>query len=57
MDGYFYWGAAPGWIPGYWANYKDKLDLDGDGEVEEMFHKVPSTRITYVQWRDTVLKN
>ena len=57
VDGYFYWGAAPGWIPGYWANYKDKLDLDGDGEVEEMFHKVPSTRITYVQWRDIVLKN
>lgn len=57
VEGYFYWDTAPGWIPGTWANYKDKLDLDGDGDVEEKFHQIWSTRITYTQWRDIVLKN
>lgn len=57
VDGYFYWDSAPGRMSSPWAKYEDSLDLDSDGDIKEEFHKIASTRITYVQWRDIVLKN
>lgn len=56
VDGYFFRDEEPGYID-VWASFVDKYDFDGDGDITEKFHQIWSTRITYTQRRDVVLKN
>lgn len=56
IESFFAWEAASGLVDN-WNTFVDKYDFDNDGNLKEKFLQINSTRITYTQRKDIILKN
>lgn len=56
IDSFVYWEEAKG-LRDKWNTFVDKYDFDNDGNKTERFYQIGSTKITYTQRKDIVLKN